>query len=103
MIKRKKRGNSVVVQCLQGKRSTVLALSRTLCAGCAGAAVLAAASCVSDMSDSFGGESPLCCTDQHPGAVIPVIKPAIACTSAKVETTEFEITQLAAEQIGVPA
>jgi len=82
MIKRKKRGNSVVVQCLQGKRSTVLALSRTLCADCAGAAALAAASCVSDMSDSFGGESPLCCTDQHPGAVIPVIKPAIACTSA---------------------
>ena len=31
MIKRKKRGYSVVVQCLQGKRSTVLALSRTLC------------------------------------------------------------------------
>jgi hypothetical protein len=38
MIKRKKRGNNVVVQCLQGKRSTVLALSRTLCAGSAGAA-----------------------------------------------------------------
>jgi hypothetical protein len=38
MIKRKKRGNNVVVQCLQGKRGTVLALSRTLCAGSAGAA-----------------------------------------------------------------
>jgi hypothetical protein len=38
MIKRKKRGNNVVVQCLQGKRSTVLALSRTLCAGSADAA-----------------------------------------------------------------
>ena len=44
MIKRKKRGNNVVVQCLQGKRSTVLALSRTLCAGSADAAAFAAAS-----------------------------------------------------------
>jgi hypothetical protein len=44
MIKRKKRGNNVVVQCLQGKRSTVLALSRTLCAGSADVAGFAAAS-----------------------------------------------------------
>src|SRR5260370_21363724 len=48
MIKRKKgaltRGDTVVVQCLQDKRSTVLALSRTLCAGSAGAAAFAAAS-----------------------------------------------------------
>jgi hypothetical protein len=43
MIKRKKRGNNVVVQRLQGKR-TVLALSRTLCAGSADAAAFAAAS-----------------------------------------------------------
>jgi hypothetical protein len=48
------------VQCLQGKGSTVLALSRTVCAGSAGAAAFAAASCVSDMSDSSGGASPLC-------------------------------------------
>ena len=33
-----------MVQSLQGKRSTVLALSRTLCAGSAGAAAFAAAS-----------------------------------------------------------
>ena len=47
-IKRKKRAitprDTVVAQCLQGKRSTVLALSRTLCAGSADAAALAAAS-----------------------------------------------------------
>src|SRR5260370_37486790 len=48
MIKRKKGAitprDTVVVQCLQDKRSTVLALSRTLCAGSAGAAAFAAAS-----------------------------------------------------------
>ena len=33
-----------MVQCVQDKRSTVLALSRTLCAGSAGAAAFAAAS-----------------------------------------------------------
>ena len=62
MIKRKKAAitprDTVVVQCLQGKRSTVLALSRTLCAGSAGAAAFAAASCVSDMSDSLGVKVP---------------------------------------------
>src|SRR6266481_5291820 len=36
--------DTVVAQCLQGKRSTVLALSRTLCAGSAGAAAFAATS-----------------------------------------------------------
>ena len=48
MSKRKKGAitarDTVVVQCLQDKRSTVLALSRTLCAGFAGAAAFAAAS-----------------------------------------------------------
>src|SRR5260370_20127114 len=48
MIKRKKgaltRGDTVVVQCLQDRRGPVLALSRTLCAGSAGAAAFAAAS-----------------------------------------------------------
>src|SRR5258708_19562051 len=48
MSKRKKGAitprDTVVVQCLQGKRSTVLALSRTLCAGSAGAAAFAATS-----------------------------------------------------------
>jgi hypothetical protein len=42
------------VRSLQGKGSTVLALSSTLCAGSAGAAAFASASCVSDMSDSLG-------------------------------------------------
>ena len=48
MIKRKKRAISpaghLEVQCRQGERSTVLALSRTLCAGSADAAAFAAAS-----------------------------------------------------------
>ena len=49
MIKRKKSGavtprDTVVVRCLQEKGSTVLALSRTLCAGSADAAAFSAAS-----------------------------------------------------------
>ena len=48
MIKRKKRGNIPVgyrgVPCLPDKGSTVLALSRTLCAGSADAAAFSAAS-----------------------------------------------------------
>ena len=48
MIKQKKRAitprDTLVGQCLQDKRSTVLAQSRTLCAGSADAAAFAAAS-----------------------------------------------------------
>jgi uncharacterized protein YjbI with pentapeptide repeats len=44
-----------VVQCVQDKRSTVLALSRTLCAGSAGAAAFAAGSAADPEPDVTSG------------------------------------------------
>jgi hypothetical protein len=61
MIKRKKRAitrqGTVVVQSLQGKRSTVLALSRTLCAGSADAAATSVNPCTGARSATSHGTS----------------------------------------------
>jgi hypothetical protein len=60
MIKRKKRANNprdtVVVQCLQGKGSTVLALSRTLGAGSVDAAAFVAASLTAAARGALPGD-----------------------------------------------